>query len=63
MFSLFCFTVYTKNNANKSKAYETPKIFWLQIQLKPVRIEFLMAFDCGKKIILQFNNLLREVQL
>ena len=49
MFSLFCFTVYTKNNANKSKAYETPKIFWLQIQLKPVRIEFLMAFDCGKK--------------
>ena len=27
MFSLFCFTVYTKNNANKSKAYETPKIF------------------------------------
>ena len=85
MFSLFCFTVYNKNNANKSKTYETPKTFFLlQIQVKPVRIEISMAFDLNrlcfvnsgleslfskettflvKKIILQFNNLLREVQL
>ena len=32
MFSLFYFTVYNKNNANMSKAYEnnyeTPKIFF-----------------------------------
>ena len=53
MFSLFCFTVYNKNNANISKAYEnnyeTPKIFFLlQIQLKPVRIEISMALDLNR---------------
>ena len=49
MFSLFCFTVYTKNNANESKAYETPKIFFLlQIQLKPARIEISIAFDLNR---------------
>ena len=83
MFSLFYFTVYNKNNANISKAYEN-NYETLQIQLKPVRIEISMAFDLNrlcfvnsgleslfskestflvKKIIFQFNNLLREVLL